>query len=64
MKAIIFNCIGALGNIYKYVVICKDDEVDKAIKCEKDSCVKIDSYSIVSLYEYICTHKGSKSIKL
>ena len=60
MKAIIFNCIGALGNIYKYVVICKDDEVDKTIKCEKDSYVKIDSYSIVSLYEY----KGNKSIKL
>lgn len=64
MKAIIFNCIGALGNIYNYVVICKDDEVDKAIKCEKDSYVKIDSYSIVSLYECIRTHKGYKSIKL
>lgn len=53
MKAIIFYCIDNFNDTYKYVVVCKENEVDFLIEREKSLSTEIDNYEIVDAFLFV-----------
>lgn len=46
MRAIIFECVDIINDTYKYVVVCKENEVNETIEKQKSLSTEIVGYEI------------------